>query len=94
MFSSVFSFIAEMGHEESEQPDPPIMNEDGTMEEPTDWSTIQHKQKTCYAVAVGKKPSHASMYVTDAKEVANALVLLAKKQQQQYESRSSQSMNS
>eukprot|EP00980_Cylindrotheca_fusiformis_P014747 scaffold4011_cov95-Cylindrotheca_fusiformis.AAC.1 len=100
MFSSVFSFIAEMGHEESAQPDPPVMNEDGTMEEPTDWSTVQHKQKTqvvsdpmyCYTVAVGKKPSHASMYVTDAKEVANALVLLAKKQQQQDESRSSQPM--
>ncbi|OEU17281.1 Glyco_transf_20-domain-containing protein [Fragilariopsis cylindrus CCMP1102] len=32
----------------------------------------------CFTCAVGKKPSSASMYVTDAQEVANALVLLAK----------------
>ena len=32
----------------------------------------------CFACAVGKKPSSATMYVTDAHEVANALVLLAK----------------
>ena len=31
-----------------------------------------------FTCAVGKKPSHASMYVTDAQEVADALVLLVK----------------
>lgn len=80
MFSSVFSYIAEMGHEESAHPDPPVINEDGSLEEPADWRMIQTNVSDpmyCYTCAVGKKPSHASMYVTDAKEVANALVLLA-----------------
>jgi trehalose 6-phosphate synthase/phosphatase len=81
MFTSVFSFIAEMGDEASANPDPPVVNEDGTLEEPQDWSmagaTIRDPLY-CYTCAVGKKPSHASMYVTDAQEVANALVLLAK----------------
>jgi trehalose 6-phosphate synthase/phosphatase len=81
MFTSVFSFIAEMDHEESAHPDPPVINADGTLEEPQDLSMVQTKTSDpmyCYTCAVGKKPSHASMYVTDAEEVAKALVLLAK----------------
>jgi trehalose 6-phosphate synthase/phosphatase len=81
MFTSVFSFIAEMGHEDSAHPDPPVVNEDGSLEEPQDWSLVQTKISDpmyCYTCAVGKKSSHASMYVTDAQEVASALVLLAK----------------
>ncbi|CAJ1970213.1 unnamed protein product [Cylindrotheca closterium] len=79
MFTSVFSFIAEMGHEESAHPDPPVINEDGSLDTPPDWSMLQTKVSEpmyCYTCAVGKKPSHASMYMTDAKEVADALVLL------------------
>ena len=34
-------------------------------------------QVYCYAVAVGKKQSHASFYVNGAQDVANALVMLA-----------------
>lgn len=80
MFTSVFSFIAEMGHEESAQPDPPVINEDGSLGNPPDWSMLKTKVSDpmyCYTCAVGKKPSHASMYMTDSKEVADALVLLA-----------------
>jgi len=80
MFTSVFSFIAEMGHEARASPDPPVVGRDGTLEPSPDWSQIQTKIKDplyCYTVAVGKKPSHASFYVTDAQEVAADLVLLA-----------------
>jgi trehalose 6-phosphate synthase/phosphatase len=81
MFTSVFSFIAEMGDERSAHPDPPVVNEDGTLEEPSDWSMTQTKIDQplySYTCAVGKKPSHASMWVADAQEVAKSLVLLAK----------------
>lgn len=81
MFTSVFSFIAEMGYEASAQPDPPVVNEDGSLEPPQNWNMVQTNVSDpmySYTCAVGKKPSHASMYVTDAQEVANALVLLAK----------------
>jgi trehalose 6-phosphate synthase/phosphatase len=90
MFTSVFSFIAEMGDDASAHPDPPVINEDGTLlEEPKDADDgintphhhhdrrILHAPMYCYTCAVGKKPSHASMYVTDAQEVARSLVLLA-----------------
>jgi trehalose 6-phosphate synthase/phosphatase len=82
MFTSVLSFIAEMGHEALSQPDPPVQNEDGSLEPAADWSSQYNTRKTdpmyCYTCAVGKKPSHASTYVTDSTEVAKALVLLAK----------------
>ena len=82
MFTSVFSFIAEMGNHSSAQLDPPVHNADGTIEEPRPFLTLVQKPipdpMYCFACAVGKKPSSATMYVTDAQEVANALVLLAK----------------
>lgn len=81
MFTSVFSFIAEMGDEASAHPDPPVKNLDGTLEHiPEDLNVPQAIQDPlyCYTCAVGKKPSHASMYVTDALEVAQCLVMLAK----------------
>lgn len=83
MFSSVFSFIAEMGDEARATPDPPVVDRDGSLEEPPDWSMITTRIQDplyCYTCAVGKKPSHASFFVTDAEEVAKALVLLAKGQ--------------
>jgi hypothetical protein len=62
--------------------DPPVINEDGTIEEPKPAEAMGQKPVPdpmySFTCAVGKKPSHASMYVTDAQEVANALVLLVK----------------
>jgi len=82
MFTSVFSFIAEMGNTSGVNLDPPVHNADGTIEEPRPFLTLAQKPipdpMYCFACAVGKKPSSATMYVTDAQEVANALVLLAK----------------
>ena len=82
MFTSVFSFIAEMGNSSVSHLDPPVHNADGTLEEPRPPLTLTQKPipdpMYCFACAVGKKPSNATMYVTDAQEVANALVLLAK----------------
>lgn len=82
MFTSVFSFIAEMGNPSTAQLDPPVHNADGSIEEPKPYLTLAQKPipdpMYCFACAVGKKPSSATMYVTDAQEVANALVLLAK----------------
>ena len=81
MFTSVFSFTAEMGHEAMAAPDPPVQNEDGSLEPAADWSQSNTKitdPMYCYTCAVGKKPSHASTYVTDSTEVAKALVMLAK----------------
>jgi hypothetical protein len=82
MFTSVFSFIAEMGDVAASHLDPPVVNEDGTFEEPKPGYLMAQKPVPdpmyCFTCAVGKKPSHASMYVTDAQEVANALVLLVK----------------
>ena len=81
MFTSVFSFISEMGNETIAQPDPPVVNEDGSLEPPQDWNMVQTNISDpmyCYTCAVGKKPSQASMYLRDAQEVAYALVLLAK----------------
>jgi len=81
MFTSVFSFIAEMGNTSAAHLDPPVYNADGSLEEPKPILTLAEKPipdpMYCFACAVGKKPSSASMYVTDAQEVANALVLLA-----------------
>ena len=81
MFTSVFSFVAEMGREALALPDPPVQNEDGSLEPTADWSQYSTQVTDpmyCYTCAVGKKPSHASTYVTDAAEVARVLVLLAK----------------
>jgi len=84
MFTSVFSFIAEMGDEARSNPDPPVVDQNGALETPPDWSKIKTRIKDplyCYTCAVGKKPSHASFYVNDAQEVAQALVLLARGQE-------------
>ena len=81
MFTSVFSFIAEMGDASAAHLDPPVHNADGTLEPSMPSRALVEKPipdpMYCFACAVGKKPSSATMYVTDAQEVANALVLLA-----------------
>ena len=82
MFTVVFSFIAELGDATSAHLDPPVINEDDTLEKPKSSVTLAEKRipdpMYCFTCAVGKKPSNASMYVTNAQEVADALVLLAK----------------
>ena len=80
MFTSVFSYIAEMGDEKNAKPSPPVLNDDGTVDTSMELSTeaVVRNPMYCYTVAVGRKASHASSYVNDAQEVANALVLLAK----------------
>jgi trehalose 6-phosphate synthase/phosphatase len=91
MFTSVFSFIAEMSDPTASHLDPPVVNEDGSLQEddPNAERVLAEKISAslsspsspplyCFTCAVGKKPSHASMYVTDAQEVANAICLLAK----------------
>ena len=83
MFTSVSSFLSEVGDDSNATPSPAVVNEDGTRESSSqatsDQAICRIRDPTyCYTVAVGKKPSHASMYVNDAQEVASALVLLAK----------------
>jgi hypothetical protein len=90
MFTSVFSFIAEMSDPTASHLDPPVIKEDGSRQEddPDAERVLAQKISStlasptsplyCFTCAVGKKPSHANMYVTDAQEVANAICLLAK----------------
>lgn len=80
MFTSVFSYIAEMGDEKHAKPSPPVLNDDGTVDKSMELSAegVVRNPLYSYAVAVGRKASHASSFVNDAQEVANALVLLAK----------------
>mmetsp|Transcript_56880 Transcript_56880/g.138475 ORF Transcript_56880/g.138475 Transcript_56880/m.138475 type:complete len:1411 (+) Transcript_56880:138-4370(+) len=91
MFTSVFSFVAEMSDPSASHLDPPLIKEDGSRQadEPDADRVLSEKVSAtlasplshplyCFTCAVGKKPSHASMYVTDAQEVANAICLMAK----------------
>ena len=80
MFTSVFSYIAEMGDEKNAKPSPPVLNEDGSVDTSMELSSegVVRNPLYSYTVAVGRKASHASSFVNDAQEVANALVLLAK----------------
>mmetsp|Transcript_11069 Transcript_11069/g.17059 ORF Transcript_11069/g.17059 Transcript_11069/m.17059 type:complete len:1126 (+) Transcript_11069:150-3527(+) len=75
MFTSVYSYVAEIGDEENAQPNPPIMNEDPKAVEPMKSMTVRDPMYT-YNVAVGKKPSHASQWVSDGMEVGSLLVHL------------------
>lgn len=80
MFTSVFSHIAEIGYDAVSKPGPPVMRADGSLvDEPQEpEKTVIKDPLYCFTVAVGKKSSHASTYVNDAQEVANALVMLAR----------------
>lgn len=81
MFTSVLSFVAEMGDEGRSSPDPPVVGHDGSLEPSPNWSTIQTPISDplyCYTCTVGKKPSHASFFVNDAQDVADGLILLAR----------------
>lgn len=86
MFTSVFSFMAEVGDEAHGQQSgvPPVFGETN-MDDDVDVTiggrhhhpTVMPDPMYAFTVAVGKKATHASTYVNDAQEVANALVLLA-----------------
>jgi trehalose 6-phosphate synthase/phosphatase len=81
MFTSVFSFIAELGDQRAGRNEPPIARDDGKLlDAPADASSaIASVQDPLYSftVAVGKKPSHASLYVNSPFDVHSALVMLA-----------------
>jgi trehalose 6-phosphate synthase/phosphatase len=83
MFTSVFSFIAELGEDAANfKPGPPVVREDGQIEplvEATMGPPVTVPNPLyAFPVAVGKKQSHASTYVNGAQDVANVLVMLAK----------------
>lgn len=85
MFTSVFSYIAELGEPPSSgSAGPPVVRENGQIEPLVAATTTQQKVPVvpdplyCFTVAVGKKATHATTFVNDAQEVANALVMLAK----------------
>jgi trehalose 6-phosphate synthase/phosphatase len=81
MFTSVYSFISEYGDQRAGRDVPPIAREDGmVLASPTPSPTapvIVPDPLYSFTVAVGKKQSHASMYVNSPHEVHNALVTLA-----------------
>lgn len=76
MFTSVYSYIAEIGDEHNAQPNPPVVGEDPSSVQPLRATNVMDPMYT-YAVAVGKKPSHASQWVTDGMEVSSLLVYLS-----------------
>jgi len=73
MFTAVFSYVAELGDEENAPPTTPVV---GEIPEPAQ-NTVVKDPLYCYTVAVGKKPSHASQWVTDGVEVGILLVELS-----------------
>jgi trehalose 6-phosphate synthase/phosphatase len=76
MFTSVYSYVAEIGDEDNAQPNPPVVGEDPATVQPIVATQARDPMYT-YAVAVGKKPSHASQWVTDGVEVGSLLVTLS-----------------
>lgn len=76
MFTSVYSFVAEIGDEDNVQPNPPIVGEDPNARQSLK-VTVARDPMYAYSVAVGKKPSHASHWVADGMEVASLLVHLS-----------------
>jgi trehalose 6-phosphate synthase/phosphatase len=76
MFTSVYSYVAEIGDEDNAQPNPPVVGEDPATVQPIVATQASDPMYT-YAVAVGKKPSHASQWVTDGVEVGSLLVTLS-----------------
>ncbi len=81
---SVSSFIAERGNAKLSTPCPPIVNAlgvplniDSTIPNGGVLSfSTTNKSCYCFTAAVGKKQSHASNYVDDARDVAALLVQL------------------
>lgn len=76
MFTSVYSYVAEIGDEDNAQPNPPIVGEDPNAIQSLK-ATVARDPMYAFAVAVGKKPSHASHWVADGMEVGTLLVHLS-----------------
>jgi trehalose 6-phosphate synthase/phosphatase len=76
MFTSVYSYVAEIGEEDTTQLNPPIVGEDPNARASQRVTEVRDPMYT-YTVAVGKKPSHASHWVADGIEVGNLLVYLS-----------------
>jgi trehalose 6-phosphate synthase/phosphatase len=86
MFTSVYSFISELGDQRAGLNEPPIARDDGRLLDAPQSTTstspplapvVVPDPLYSFTVAVGKKPSHASTYVNGPLEVHNALVMLA-----------------
>jgi trehalose 6-phosphate synthase/phosphatase len=76
MFTSVYSYIAEIGDEEFALPNLPVVGEDQASVPPLR-STQARDPMYAYTVAVGKKPSNAAQWVSDGVDVGNLLVHLS-----------------
>jgi len=84
MFTSVFSFLEEMDEEYSNViPSPPVITQDNSnmndflmQEVPSLKCKNSMEPIFAFTVAVGKKPSYASQYVDDARDVSALLVSL------------------
>mmetsp|Transcript_15848 Transcript_15848/g.36404 ORF Transcript_15848/g.36404 Transcript_15848/m.36404 type:complete len:231 (+) Transcript_15848:571-1263(+) len=79
MFTSVYSYVAEIGREQMAQKIPPVKSIDGqTIPEGKKKSTpsIPRDPMYTYTVAVGKKSTHASHWLQDAEEVGQLLLTL------------------
>ena len=82
MFASVYSFISEIDEDYSNVlPSPTVLHSDEQdssmyfLEETPSLKWKDSKQPIfAFTVAVGKKPSHAALYVDDARDVANVLM--------------------
>ena len=86
MFTSVFSFVSELNEDyDNVVPSPPVIQlSQGTLEaqpflleKPVVRCNNQNEQMYAFTVSVGKKESHASQYVDDARDVADLLVKLS-----------------
>jgi trehalose 6-phosphate synthase/phosphatase len=88
MFTSVFSYIAEMGDEQNAKPIPPVVGSDPSIQDMPMSTPHIRDPMYCYTVAVGKKPSHASSWVNDAQAVAELLVILSRGEQETLASQS------
>jgi len=90
MFTSVMSFVADTEQGGSSSPDHParsnemedIMAIDSSIPENSSASGMSTAKNSndpmyCYTVTVGKKTSHASRYVEDARDVANLLITMS-----------------
>jgi trehalose 6-phosphate synthase/phosphatase len=86
MFASIYSFISEIDEEYSNVlPSPSVMHLDENSEDvffSNETPSLKWKNSKqpifAFTVAVGKKPSHAALYVDDARDVANVLMSMTK----------------
>jgi len=86
MFASIYSFVSEIDEEYSNVlPSPSVIHLDENSEDvffSNETPSLKWKNSKqpifAFTVAVGKKPSHAALYVDDARDVANVLMSMTK----------------